>query len=106
MKSQIATKLRLGILEPDVTEFFRALVKDMMEKRKQSKTVRKDFIQLLVELKEKGSISIDAEEEEDKHLENAEMQSALKNTSTYSKILKTSLIMASKNQCFFHRIFG
>jgi hypothetical protein len=99
--------LRLGILEPDVTEFFRALVKDMMEKRKQSKTVRKDFIQLLVELKEKGSISIDAEEEEDKHLESAEMQSALKNTSTYSKILlKISLIMAGKNQCFFHRIFG
>jgi hypothetical protein len=57
----------------------------MMEKRKKSKTVRKDFIQLLIELKEKGSISVEAEEEEDKHLENAEMQSALKNTSTFSK---------------------
>lgn len=79
-------KLKLGILEPDVTEFFRTLVKDMMEKRKKSNVIRKDFIQLLIELKEKGSISVDAEEEDDKDLENAEMQSALKNTSSYSKI--------------------
>jgi hypothetical protein len=69
-------------MEPDVREFFRALVKDMMEKRKQSKITRKDFLQLLIELKEKGSISMDAEEELDK---NAEIQSALRNTSTYSK---------------------
>lgn len=81
---QIASKVNIGILEPDVTEFFRALVKDMMEKRKKSKTIRKDFIQLLIELQEKGSISVDAEEEKDEHLENAEMQSALKSTSTYS----------------------
>jgi uncharacterized protein YfeS len=76
-------------MEPDVREFFRALVKDMMEKRKQSKVNRKDFLQLLIELKEKGSISMDAEEEEDK---NAEIQSALRNTSTYSKNYLSKLL--------------
>jgi hypothetical protein len=72
-------------MEPDVTEFFRALVKDLMVKRRDLKIARKDFIQLLVELKDYGSISVDAEEEENTHLESAEMQSALTNTSTFSK---------------------
>jgi len=63
-------------LEPDVTKFFQTLVKDMMEQRKKSKTVRKDFMQLLIELKEKGSISA---EDEDKPLE-SEMQNT-----TYSE---------------------
>jgi hypothetical protein len=78
--------LNLGILGDDVTNFFRKLVKDMMEKRKKSKEIRKDFLQLLIELKEKGKISVD-EEQEDGHIENDEIQNALKSTSTYSKVL-------------------
>jgi len=71
-------KLKLGVLEDDVTKFFQTLVKDMMEQRKKSKTVRKDFMQLLIELKEKGSISM---EDEDKHLE-----TEVQNTSSHSEI--------------------
>lgn len=47
----------MGILEAEVTNFFRKLVKDVMELRKRTGTVRRDFMQLLIELKEKGSVS-------------------------------------------------
>jgi len=90
-------------MEPDVREFFRALVKDMMEKRKQSKITRKDFLQLLIELKEKGSISMDAEEEVDK---NAEIQSALRNTSTYSKNYLLKLLRPDNRKINFFLEFS
>jgi cytochrome P450 family 6 len=90
-------------MEPDVREFFRALVKDMMEKRKQSKITRKDFLQLLIELKEKGSISMDAEEEVDK---NAEIQSALRNTGTYSKYYLLKLLRPDTRKINFFLEFS
>jgi hypothetical protein len=54
--------LRLGIIDAKVTNFFRKLVKDVMEMRKSSGTTRRDFMQLLIELKEKGKISIDKDD--------------------------------------------
>jgi cytochrome P450 family 6 len=50
-------RLKLGILDAEVTNFFRKLVKDVMALRKTTNTDRKDFMQLLIELKEKGSVS-------------------------------------------------
>jgi len=54
--------LRLGIIDAKVTNFFRKLVKDVMEMRKSSGTTRRDFMQLLIELKEKGKIAIDKDD--------------------------------------------
>jgi len=70
----VAYKFKIGVLEKDVTNFFRKLVKDVMEMRKKTNTVRRDFIQLLMELKEKGSIALE-EDDDDKHLKN-ELQDA------------------------------
>ncbi|XP_059491241.1 probable cytochrome P450 6a13 [Neocloeon triangulifer] len=64
---EIALKLKLGVLENDVSEFFLKLTKDMVEKRKKEGIVRRDFLQLLMELKDKGSVAIDADDE-DQHL--------------------------------------
>jgi len=50
-------RLKLGILDAEVTNFFRKLVKDVMALRKTTNTDRKDFMQLLIELKEKGNVS-------------------------------------------------
>jgi hypothetical protein len=54
------------VLDDDLREFFFKLTKDLVGKRKSTNTVRKDFLQLLIELKEKGNVSID--EDEDKRL--------------------------------------
>ncbi|XP_059491239.1 cytochrome P450 9e2-like isoform X2 [Neocloeon triangulifer] len=64
---EIAMKFKLGFLDKEVTEFFKKLTKDMVEKRKKDGIVRRDFLQLLIELKDKGSVAID-EDDEDKHL--------------------------------------
>jgi Cytochrome P450 len=54
--------LRLGIIDAKVTNFFRKLVKDVMEIRKSSDPTGRDFMQLLIELKEEGKISIDKDD--------------------------------------------
>ncbi|CAB3365204.1 Hypothetical predicted protein [Cloeon dipterum] len=61
---EIGIKLRLAFINEELTNFFRRLVKDVMELRKKTKEIRKDFIQLLIELKEKGSVSVDTTEDE------------------------------------------
>lgn len=67
----------MGIIDKETTEFFRKLVKDMMEMRKKSNTPRKDFLQLLLELKEKGSIAADDDDEEkSKNVESEDSNSA------------------------------
>lgn len=43
-------------------EFFLSLMKRTFEMRKQSGVKRSDFIQLLLELKEKGSVTLDAKD--------------------------------------------
>jgi hypothetical protein len=52
----------LGLFNANATNFFRKLVKDVMEMRKSSGTTRRDFMQLLIELKEKGKIAIDKDD--------------------------------------------
>jgi len=54
--------LKLGLIEKDATNFFRKLVRDVMELRKTTGTTRKDFMQLLIELKEKGKIAVDKDD--------------------------------------------
>lgn len=55
------------MLDDDLRDFFKKLTKDLAEKRKSTNTVRKDFLQLLIELKEKGNVAID-DDDEDKRL--------------------------------------
>ncbi|XP_065338788.1 cytochrome P450 3A19-like [Cloeon dipterum] len=64
---EVAMKFKIGVLDKEVTRFFEQLTKDIVDQRKKTKTVRKDFMQLLIELKEKGSVAID-DDDEDKHL--------------------------------------
>jgi cytochrome P450 family 6 len=55
--------LRLGLIDKKVTNFFRKVVKDVMEIRQSSgNNSRRDFMQLLIELKEKGKIAIDKDD--------------------------------------------
>ncbi|CAB3380928.1 Hypothetical predicted protein [Cloeon dipterum] len=64
---EISLKLKLTVLDSDLRDFFFKLTKDLVEKRKKTNTVRKDFLQLLIELKEKGNVAID-DDDEDKRL--------------------------------------
>ncbi|XP_059485005.1 cytochrome P450 6j1-like [Neocloeon triangulifer] len=61
---EIGTSLPLTLVSHEVTKFFSKLVPDVMELRKKTGQIRKDFMQLLIELKEKGSVSIDNAEDE------------------------------------------
>jgi hypothetical protein len=54
-KLQLVKYLRLTIFSEEVVDYFRTTVKDVMEFRRNSGEVHKDFIQLLMELKEKYS---------------------------------------------------
>ncbi|XP_059478275.1 probable cytochrome P450 6a14 isoform X2 [Neocloeon triangulifer] len=56
---ELAFKLKLGLIDKEATNFFRKLVKDVMDMRKASGSSRKDFMQLLIELKEKGQVATD-----------------------------------------------
>ncbi|CAB3380244.1 Hypothetical predicted protein [Cloeon dipterum] len=50
--------------ERSMVDFFCNLLKEMMDSRKKTGQTRKDFLQLMVELKEKGSVTSDNAEDE------------------------------------------
>jgi hypothetical protein len=54
--------LRLKFFSDDIPQFFYGLVKDILSKRAKSGNTRKDFMQLLIQLKEKGEIAPDEDE--------------------------------------------
>ncbi|CAB3365185.1 Hypothetical predicted protein [Cloeon dipterum] len=66
--NDLAQKLKLGVTDKEVTEFFKKLTKDMMDQRIEKNIVRKDFIQLLMELKVKGNITVDDGDDEDRQI--------------------------------------
>lgn len=51
----------LRFCDRDVEQFFRDMVIEMLELREQKKIVRKDFFQLLVQLRNSGSVELDDE---------------------------------------------
>ncbi|XP_059484972.1 cytochrome P450 9e2-like [Neocloeon triangulifer] len=61
---EVGMSLRLAFTEKVVADFFRKLVHDVMEVRKKTNLVRKDFMHLLIELKDKGSIASEGAEDE------------------------------------------
>jgi len=54
--------LRLKFFSDDIPQFFHGLVKDILGKRAKSGNTRKDFMQLLIQLKEKGTIAQDKDD--------------------------------------------
>lgn len=50
----LATKVRLKLIDEDVSEFFIKMVKDTVDYREQTKFQRNDFMQLLIDLKNNG----------------------------------------------------
>ncbi|XP_065338077.1 uncharacterized protein LOC135938386 [Cloeon dipterum] len=61
----VAKIFKFSFLTHEMNTFYRSLVRDVIEKRTESGNTRKDFMQLLIQLKEKGKLgSIDGESEE------------------------------------------
>lgn len=56
---RLARILRLGIFARSVTDFFKKVVTDTIEYRENSKLVRNDFLQLLIQLKNNGKLDED-----------------------------------------------
>lgn len=52
----VGEKLGLKTLDPETTEFFTKLTKDMVKHREDTKSTRNDFLQLLIDLKNDKSI--------------------------------------------------
>ncbi|CAB3365211.1 Hypothetical predicted protein [Cloeon dipterum] len=72
----VAKFFKFSFFTHEMNTFYRSLVRDVIEKRTKSGNMRKDFMQLLIQLKEKGKLgSIDGESEE-----NYESADALKLT--------------------------
>ncbi|CAB3366879.1 Hypothetical predicted protein [Cloeon dipterum] len=53
---QIANIFKFRVFSEELTNFFRNLVHEIMDKRAKSGNTRKDFLQLLIQLKEKGKL--------------------------------------------------
>lgn len=58
---QLLTLLRIKVTDPDVESFMRSIVKQMLEYREKNGIVRKDLFQLLVQLRNTGTIQLDGE---------------------------------------------
>ncbi|XP_059477802.1 cytochrome P450 6a2-like [Neocloeon triangulifer] len=56
---------RFTFFPMEVTQFFRKLVKDIIDQRKKSGNTRKDFMQLLIQLKEHGKVAVEEGETEE-----------------------------------------
>ncbi|KAF4522250.1 hypothetical protein B566_EDAN009094 [Ephemera danica] len=62
---EIGMKLRLAFFDKELSDFFRNLVRDVIALRSKTGNTRKDFMQLLIEIKEKGRLS--SEDGSDNH---------------------------------------
>lgn len=65
---KLANRLGLTLLPPDTSDFFNKLVKDTLEHRKRTGTVRPDVLQLLLQAME-GKLVDEKEEDQDTELE-------------------------------------
>ncbi|XP_060658143.1 cytochrome P450 6a2-like [Drosophila nasuta] len=55
----LAAKLRMRMIPDDVHEFFMGLVNETLAYREKEKIKRNDFMEMLIELKQKGSFTLD-----------------------------------------------
>jgi len=59
---KVFSLLKLRTIDKDLNDFFISIVKQAFEHRKKTGYYRKDFVQLLLEIKEKGSVNINPED--------------------------------------------
>jgi hypothetical protein len=59
--SQIARVFKFTFFKEEISQFFRNLVIDIVARRSKRGNTRKDFMQLLIQLKEKGRLAEDEE---------------------------------------------
>lgn len=60
MFKDLAKKLRVTLLRKDSTEFFMGVVKDTVQHRESNKVNRHDFMQMLIQLKNTGTLEGDS----------------------------------------------
>ncbi|KAF4524102.1 hypothetical protein B566_EDAN007685 [Ephemera danica] len=78
---QVANILKITLLPKELDQFFRNLVRDVIETRKKNNNYKqKDFMQLLMEIKEKGRL-LDEHEDEDLKNDLSSGQSHTENSS-------------------------
>lgn len=58
---QIMTLLRIRSVEPEIEHFVRSIVKQNLEYREKNNVTRKDFFQLLIQLRNSGAVQMDGE---------------------------------------------
>lgn len=61
----VARFLQLGVFAGSVSKFFKKVVEDTIEYRERNNITRKDFLQLLIQLKNKGKLEDDPRNERD-----------------------------------------
>lgn len=65
----LAAKLKLSMIPGEVSHYFAKIFKDTFALRKEKKIMRNDFVDLLLQLKEKGFIDVQKKDPEDSYLE-------------------------------------
>nr|CAD7429728.1 unnamed protein product [Timema monikensis] len=95
---------RNPIASKDVNDFFLGIVKETMSYREKNKVVRDDFLQLLIQLKNKGKVDEDlVSSKDDHHLTNAETVSSSNEGEDEPLEMTDSLLAA---QCFVFFLAG
>ncbi|XP_067009302.2 probable cytochrome P450 6a14 [Anabrus simplex] len=92
---QLSSILRVKIVEKDVTEFFLKAVKETVEYREKNNIQRNDFMQLLIQLKNQGTI-------EDRHHDTSKQRNG--DASDYTmdgKLEMTDSLLAAQAFVFF-----
>jgi Sec-independent protein translocase protein TatA len=62
---KISNLMKFTFFPEDVPNFFRSLVKNIVDTRKQTGNTRKDFMQLMIQLREKGTLTVDDDDEKE-----------------------------------------
>lgn len=62
---KLITLFKFKMTEPQVEEFILSIVKQTVEHREKNKVERNDFMQMLIQLKNQGYVSVDKEEDAD-----------------------------------------
>ena len=86
----IAKILNIRSLTKEQTDFFIGVVKDTIEYRETNKIIRNDFMQLLIQLKNKGSIQYDGDDEssnDNKNISNHEVINETRNNTEMGNLL-------------------
>lgn len=65
---KLANLIGLSVISNEMTQYFKGFIKNTFEQRTKNNYQRNDYIQQLIKLKERGSIEIQGNEEEDGYL--------------------------------------